>query len=76
MKGPALVAELRRTWPDLPALFVSGYAEPDVDVVIPDDERSERMTKPISPTDLLAAVGRLLDHGATRQAPADLLSGA
>jgi two-component system cell cycle sensor histidine kinase/response regulator CckA len=68
MKGPSLVAELRRTWPDLPALFVSGYAEPDLDVAIPDDDRSERMTKPISPTDLLAAVARLLESARAREA--------
>jgi PAS domain S-box-containing protein len=70
MKGPTLVAELRRTWPDLPALFVSGYAEPDLDVTIPADERSERLTKPISPSDLLAAVARLLEHTRARQAAA------
>ena len=51
--GAELAAELRKIRPDLPVLFVSGYARSELG-----EMRAEEflLAKPFSPTDLLDAV--------------------
>jgi two-component system cell cycle sensor histidine kinase/response regulator CckA len=55
MEGPALVAEIRKTWPDLPAILVSGYAESTL-AGDPLPQRTVFLPKPYSLTELLEAV--------------------
>jgi two-component system cell cycle sensor histidine kinase/response regulator CckA len=55
MEGPALIAEVRKKWPDLPAILVSGYAESALKGVL-QGERVVFLPKPYSLADLLRAV--------------------
>lgn len=57
--GDALVVQVRRSWPELPVLFVSG--EPDF-ATLPETAggRSKFLLKPFTPEELLVAVLRLL----------------
>ena len=55
MEGPALVAEVRKIWPNLPAILVSGYAESALTGDLP-TERVVFLPKPYSLAELLDAV--------------------
>ncbi|MCY4334011.1 MAG: response regulator, partial [Litoreibacter sp.] len=60
MQGPALVKAIRQTHPELPCIFMSGYAAETI--ISSDDLRAsdQRLMKPIGRTDLLAAVASAL----------------
>ena len=66
MTGTQLAEVLRRDRPDLPLLFVSGYA-PD-DVLGPGVDARSLLRKPFGPAELLRRVSRRL-HGLDSQAP-------
>ena len=58
MDGPALMRAVRRIWPDVPAVLVSGYAEP----VLRQDLAATDiafLTKPYATAELLDLVTRL-----------------
>lgn len=72
MSGPALVDALREFDPDLPALFVSGYAPEEV---VGEGFSGAFLPKPFRPTELLRKVSAML-YGLDSQAPpAGALSG-
>ena len=55
--GPALVEALRRRWPELPVVYMSGYSGDDVPS---GDERAGFLQKPFSLSDVREAVWRFL----------------
>jgi two-component system, cell cycle sensor histidine kinase and response regulator CckA len=59
LDGGGLASELRLLQPDLPILFMSGYA---VDLPLGDDEQAGAalLKKPFVPSELLARVARML----------------
>ena len=62
MDGPAMVREIRKLLPDLPVLFMSGYAEEQLRAQI-DIEKVEFMPKPFSVQQLSDKVGAVLAAG-------------
>ena len=62
MSGPALAQRMRDHWPDLPAIFMSGYAEEDIphDAVMREGENF--LEKPFTPDALLHAVDRVMSR--------------
>lgn len=65
MSGPQLVEVLRQTEPDMPALFISGYAP---DEVVGDGLAGAFLPKPFRPTELLRRVSAML-YGLDSHAP-------
>jgi DNA-binding response OmpR family regulator len=65
MSGPDLVEALRRLEPDLPALFVSGYAPEEV---VGEGLSGAFLPKPFRPTELLRKVSAML-YGLDSQVP-------
>ena len=63
MDGPALLALLRRRWPDLPAILVSGYAAQDARRALAEEE-AIFLAKPYS----LAALTDAVSQGLKRRA--------
>jgi two-component system cell cycle sensor histidine kinase/response regulator CckA len=65
MSGPDLITNLRRTRPDLPAVCMSGYAEP---VVNPGDigDGVRFIGKPFTPDQLLAVLREALRPATAR----------
>jgi hypothetical protein len=61
MSGAQLAGRLRRSRPDLPVLYISGYTEGVVDDQGPDDAGARLLSKPFGPDDLLAEVRRALN---------------
>jgi len=59
MDGPTMVREARKTYPDLPILFMSGYAEEQLRKSI-DIENVAFLPKPFSVLELAEAVQRVL----------------
>ncbi len=60
LQGTGLAKALRERWPDLPVLFMSGYASEATvhgNGLRPEDVR---LTKPVQRTELLAVVGKLV----------------
>jgi len=60
MTGPELAQKLERMYPDMLVLFVSGYAAGELGNLEKLGERRAFLSKPFTPTQLNAAVGRLL----------------
>ncbi|MFV0334042.1 MAG: response regulator [Tropicimonas sp.] len=60
IQGPGLVTHLRRQQPDLPVIFVSGYANDDATMGGALPPRAIRLMKPVSKSDLLIALRRQL----------------
>ncbi len=62
MTGAELARQVRRSWPMLPVLVASGYAE------LPDEQSSDlpRLSKPYRQDELAAQIAKLLD---TRMVP-------
>ena len=61
MDGPSLLRELRKTYPDLKFIFVSGYAEDAFARNLPEDAKFGFLPKPFSLKQLAAAVREMLD---------------
>ncbi len=61
MNGATMVAELRRRWPDVPVLFMSGYDPEGLASRAQELERSRFITKPLTADGLVAAVEACLD---------------
>ena len=57
MDGPTMVREARKSWPDLPILFMSGYAEEQLRKSI-DIDNVNFLPKPFSVTELAEAARR------------------
>ena len=57
MTGAELARHIRRSWPSLPVLVASGYAE------LPNEEHSDlpRLSKPYRQDELAAQIAKLLD---------------
>lgn len=68
MTGDVLARHVRDLLPNLPILFISGYAGGDISV--PTDPASAFLAKPVSDLRLLAGVRKLLD--ADRSQPSDV----
>ena len=62
MDGPTLLREMRKTWPDLKFIFVSGYAEDAFAKNLPDGEKFGFLAKPFSLRELAIAVKDMLDE--------------
>ncbi len=60
--GRALASELRRTRPDLPVLYVSGYASDALGPGDADGPSTRFLAKPFTPSTLLERVRHLLDE--------------
>lgn len=60
LNGPDVVATLREERPQLPVLYVSGYAPKDVVTTALESGITELLRKPFSRTELLQAVQKLL----------------
>jgi two-component system cell cycle sensor histidine kinase/response regulator CckA len=65
LSGPELAARLAKTHPDLPVLFMSGYAE-DSMLRRENFPRSAMISKPFLPRDLAAKVRQVLDEAYRR----------
>lgn len=61
MDGPTLLTELRKTYPDLKFIFVSGYAEDAFARNLPADAKFGFLPKPFSLKQLAEAVYEMLD---------------
>lgn len=62
MDGPTLLGELRKSWPDLKFIFVSGYAEDAFARNLPADAKFGFLPKPFSLKQLATAVREMLDE--------------
>lgn len=62
MDGPSLLRELRKTYPDLKFIFVSGYAEDAFAKNLPADAKFGFLAKPFSLKQLAVAVREMLDR--------------
>lgn len=62
MDGPTLLRELRKTYPDLKFIFVSGYAEDAFARNLPADAKFGFLPKPFSLKQLAVAVREMLDR--------------
>ncbi|WP_312419905.1 cell cycle histidine kinase CckA, partial [Shinella sp.] len=63
MDGPSLLRELRKSYPDLKFIFVSGYAEDAFARNLPADAKFGFLPKPFSLKQLAEAVREMLDEG-------------
>ena len=61
MDGPTLLTELRKKWPDMKFIFVSGYAEDAFARNLPADAKFGFLPKPFSLKQLAVAVREMLD---------------
>ena len=63
MDGPTLLGELRKTYPDLKFIFVSGYAEEAFAKNLPEEEREKFgfLPKPFSLKQLATTVKEMLE---------------
>jgi len=61
MDGPSLLRELRKSYPDLKFIFVSGYAEDAFAKNLPADAKFGFLPKPFSLKQLAIAVREMLD---------------
>jgi two-component system cell cycle sensor histidine kinase/response regulator CckA len=61
MDGPTLLTELRKSYPDLKFIFVSGYAEDAFARNLPADAKFGFLPKPFSLKQLAVAVREMLD---------------
>ncbi len=61
MDGPTLLRELRKSYPDLKFIFVSGYAEDAFAKNLPEDAKFGFLPKPFSLKQLAASVREMLD---------------
>ncbi|MFZ5476092.1 MAG: hybrid sensor histidine kinase/response regulator [Myxococcota bacterium] len=64
MSGPALVRDLRRRWPKLRALYISGYAAGVGDARVPDDHAAF-LQKPFTVEELREKVRGMLEEAVT-----------
>lgn len=62
MDGPTLLRELRKTYPDLKFIFVSGYAEDAFAKNLPADAKFGFLPKPFSLKQLAVSVREMLDR--------------
>ncbi|MFB2552112.1 cell cycle histidine kinase CckA [Ensifer soli] len=62
MDGPTLLSELRKTYPDMKFIFVSGYAEDAFARNLPADAKFGFLPKPFSLKQLAVAVREMLDN--------------
>ena len=62
MDGPSLLRELRKSYPDLKFIFVSGYAEDAFAKNLPADAKFGFLPKPFSLKQLAVAVREMLDR--------------
>lgn len=62
MDGPTLLRELRKTYPDMKFIFVSGYAEDAFAKNLPADAKFGFLSKPFSLKQLAVAVREMLDN--------------
>ncbi|TCD10943.1 cell cycle histidine kinase CckA [Oricola cellulosilytica] len=63
MDGPTLLAELRKTHPDIKFIFVSGYAEEAFSKNLPEDAKFGFLPKPFSLKQLATTVKEMLEDG-------------
>jgi two-component system cell cycle sensor histidine kinase/response regulator CckA len=61
MDGPTLLREIRKNYPDLKFIFVSGYAEDAFAKNLPADAKFGFLPKPFSLKQLAVAVREMLD---------------
>ena len=61
MDGPTLLGEIRKRWPELKFIFVSGYAEDAFAKNLPADAKFGFLPKPFSLKQLAVAVREMLD---------------
>ena len=60
MDGPTLLGELRKLYPDLKVIFVSGYAEDAFRKNLPDGEEFNFLPKPFSLRQLVETVKQVI----------------
>jgi two-component system cell cycle sensor histidine kinase/response regulator CckA len=61
MDGPTLLGELRKQYPDLKVIFVSGYAEEAFKKNLPEGAQFAFLPKPFSLKQLVEAVKGMMD---------------
>ena len=64
LDGPALVREVRETRPDLPVIFISGYAEDSFRKRLGEDSRIHFLPKPFSLKELAGKVKEVMGDAA------------
>jgi len=62
MDGPTLLGELRKLYPDLKVIFVSGYAEDAFRKNLPEGEQFNFLPKPFSLRQLVETVKQVMGH--------------
>ena len=60
MDGPTLLGELRKLYPDLKVIFVSGYAEDAFKKNLPEGEEFNFLPKPFSLRQLVETVKQVI----------------
>ena len=61
MDGPTLLGEIRKKWPDLKFIFVSGFAEDAFARNLPEGSKFGFLPKPFSLKQLASTVREMLD---------------
>ena len=64
MDGPTLMKELKRRYPDIKIIFVSGYAEDAFDRSLPDHKQFNFLAKPFTLKQLVTVVKETMAGGA------------
>ena len=71
MKGPELFEELRRVYPGIAALFMSGYSPDRIAEYLPDMAKVHFISKPFRPRDLVHRVNGILGNEDTCEMPVE-----
>jgi two-component system cell cycle sensor histidine kinase/response regulator CckA len=61
MRGDVLVEQVRKRYPGLKVVFISGYGDREIEAKIKSTEQALYLTKPFEPETLLAQVRLALD---------------
>jgi PAS domain S-box-containing protein len=62
LSGPDLAKQLRRTYPELPVLYISGYARDKLDEALSSNSDVAFLQKPFTTSSLIAAVREILQR--------------
>jgi two-component system response regulator FlrC len=62
MDGHALLAQIKKRWPQMPVLLVTAYATIDASIDAIKNGAVDYLVKPFSPKELVSIVGKFVDH--------------
>ncbi|HSG60037.1 MAG TPA: sigma-54 dependent transcriptional regulator [Pseudomonadales bacterium] len=62
MDGHALLAQIKKRWPQMPVLLVTAYATIDASIDAIKNGAVDYLVKPFPPKELVSIIGRFVDH--------------